>query len=139
MRNKKFEKNAAYRRRDIHKEFNGQRQGGISTPSQRDFIMLFTGEAGHQHGYRDGWSKENVFNYTGEGQRGDMRFKFGNKAIRDHIETGKELHLFEQMKKGFVRYIGQMECVGYHYTEARDTEGKQRKAIVFELKEVGGS
>jgi len=136
MQKRRFEKNATYRRRDLHGQFNGQRQGGISTPSGHDFIMLFTGEAGHQHGYRDGWSDKNIFNYTGEGQRGDMQFKFGNKAIRDHIEARKELHLFVQVRKGYVRYIGQMDCIGYQFVEAPDTGGKQRKAIVFELKEV---
>ena len=136
MQQKRFQKNALYRRRELHGEFCGQRQGGISTPSQHDIIMLFTGEAGHKHGYKDGWSKENVFNYTGEGQRGDMQFRFGNKAIRDHVETQKELHLFEQVKKGYVRYVGQIECIGYHYVEAPDTGGKQRKAIVFELREL---
>lgn len=136
MQKKRFEKNATYRRRDLHEEFNGQRQGGISTPSHHNFIMLFTGEAGQPHGYKDGWTKENIFTYTGEGQRGDMQFKFGNKAIRDHVDAGKELHLFEQAKKGFVRYVGQMECIGYHIVEAPDTDRKQRKAIVFELKAV---
>jgi 5-methylcytosine-specific restriction enzyme A len=136
MPNKRFVKNETYRRRDLHDEFGGQRQGGISTPSRHDIILLFTGESGHQHGYRDGWSKENVFNYTGEGQRGDMQFKFGNKALRDHVDARKELHLFEQAKKGYVRYVGQMECIGFHLVEASDTRGRKRQAIVFELREV---
>lgn len=43
----------SYRRRDLHKRWGGQRQGGISTPSRNNIILLFTGDAGQQHGYRD--------------------------------------------------------------------------------------
>ena len=31
------------RRRDIHTKFEGQRQGGISTPAKHPVIFLFTG------------------------------------------------------------------------------------------------
>jgi len=82
-----------YRRRDLHKRLGGQRQGGISTPKSRNIILLFTGESGKQHGYDDDWTDDGIFLYTGEGQHGDMRFVAGNKAIRDHSITGKDLHL----------------------------------------------
>ena len=95
-----------YRRRDLHDQYGGQRQGGISTPSQHQLILLFTGESGEQHGYADGWSADGLFLYTGEGQQGDMAFIRGNAAIRDHIDNGKDLHLFAQVKKGYVRYLG---------------------------------
>jgi 5-methylcytosine-specific restriction protein A len=86
------------RREDIHAKFGGQQQGGISTPDGAPFIFLFTGEIGEQYGYADGWS-EGVFLYVGEGQRGDMEFIRGNKAIRDHAMNGKELLLFEALKR----------------------------------------
>ncbi len=63
-----------YKRSDLHQKYGGQEQGGISTPSRHSFIMLFTGEQGQQYGYRDGWSEDGLFPYTGEGQRGDMPF-----------------------------------------------------------------
>lgn len=126
-----------YRRRQLHETYGGQRQGGISTPAKQPFVFLFTGESGHQYGYRDGWSDDGVFLYTGEGQRGNMEFIGGNKAIRDHADAGKALHVFEQVKekgkKGFVRYHGQMFYAGHRFREATDTDGKPRKAIVFEL------
>lgn len=62
-----------------------------------------------------------------------MRFVAGNRAIRDHVSDGKDLHLFEQVPNGYVRYVGQMVCTGWHFSEGRDTGGHQRKAIVFEL------
>ena len=49
---------STYRRTDLHKSYGGQRQGGISTPSGRNFILLFTGEQGEQYGYWDGWTEE---------------------------------------------------------------------------------
>src|SRR5262249_23438164 len=122
-----------YRRSDLHDRYGGQRQGGISTPSQYPFIMLFTSEGGEQHGYADGWSADGLFLYTGEGQQGDMAFIRGNAAIRDHIDDGKDLHLFSQVRRSYVRYIGQMVCTGYHYQAGPDTTGHMRQMIIFEL------
>jgi len=131
-----FVQGEVYRRRDLHGQFGGQQQGGRSTPSRRPVVLLFTGEAGEQHGYRDGWSKDGVFLYTGEGQRGDMRFSRGNLAIRDHAPLGRYLHLFEYIKgdgKGLVRYVDQMVCTGFSFRDSPDTTGAERKAIIFEL------
>jgi hypothetical protein len=128
-----------YRRRELQEKFGGQRQGGISTPAKAPFLLLITGESGKQHGYSDEWTNEGTFLYTGEGQRGDMKFVRGNRAIRDHRDNGKALQVFEQDKKDkrFLRYLGEMEYVRHTYREAPDTDGKQRKAIVFQLRPVG--
>ena len=122
-----------YRRRDLHVLYGGQQQGGISTPAQRTLIMLFTGAQGHQYGYRDGWTEDGVFLYTGEGQLGNMRFVRGNRAIRDHSFRGKELHLFECVHPRQVRYIGEVIFTGFNWRRAPDRDGKERDVIVFEL------
>jgi 5-methylcytosine-specific restriction protein A len=122
-----------YRRSDLHSKYGGQKQGGISTPSKHNFIMLFTGTQGHQYGYEDEWTDEGLFIFTGEGQRGDMPFIRGNKAIRDHTINHKDLHLFEYVRKGYVRYIGQMVYMGYGELRRQDIDGNERSAIVFEL------
>jgi len=72
------------RRQDIHERFGGQQQGGISIPTEHPFVFIFTGKAGEQYGYEDGWKNEGVFLYTGEDQEGDMRFVRGNAAITVH-------------------------------------------------------
>jgi hypothetical protein len=36
-----------YRRRELHEQYGGQRQGGISTPSDHPIIFLITGKSGH--------------------------------------------------------------------------------------------
>jgi 5-methylcytosine-specific restriction protein A len=124
-----------YKRSDLHNLFGGQRQGGISTPAHHALIFLFTGESGAQHGYSDGW-KGSIFAYSGEGQYGDMEFTRGNAAIRDHADQGKELHVFQQVGKGDVKYIGEMTCAGFCYQQAPDSKGEMRRAIVFELAPV---
>lgn len=125
------------RRQDLHDKFGGQRQGGISTPSNHPFIMLFTGETGEAHGYRDGWTSNGKFSYTGEGQYGDMIFIRGNKAIRDHAVNGKELHLFKILGKGQVEYVGEMRCTDHKVAVGEDTDKRERQKIVFELTPVG--
>ncbi|GJE35609.1 hypothetical protein [Methylobacterium oxalidis] len=94
------------RRRDIHAVYGGQQQGGICTPSQHPVIIVFTGSSGEQHGYADGWSPEGVFRYFGEGQVGDMVFKRGNRAIRDHLVDGKDLLVFQTRGREGVRFLG---------------------------------
>jgi 5-methylcytosine-specific restriction protein A len=130
-----FEVGRTYiRRSDIHAVYGGQRQGGISTPTSAPFIFLFTGEAGEQHGYSDGWDPAGVFLYTGEGQVGPMQFVRGNRAIRDHALDGKDLLLFEATKRsGQYRFIGRFTCANWETRNAPDTDGKMRDAIVFHL------
>lgn len=96
-------------------------------------ILLFTGESGHQYGYDDGPQTDGTYWYTGEGQRGDMVLKAGNKAIRDSADEGRVIHLFEQRRKAWVRYIGKATYVGHHTSTTRDVDGNERRAIVFEL------
>lgn len=125
-----------YRRRELHQKYGGQPQGGISTPRNHNLIFLFTGETGHQYGYRDRWIEDGIFLYSGEGQRGDMTFIRGNKAIRDHIKKGEDLHLFKDVGGGEVQYLGQMVCTGCKDRRGPDLAGQDRRIIVFELTPV---
>ena len=79
--------------------------------NNQNFIFIFTGDQGEQYGYSDSWTDDGIFFYTGEGQRGDMQFVRGNKAVRDHFRNGKEVYLFSYgRRRGWVRYVGQMVC-----------------------------
>lgn len=124
------------RRKDIHNLYSGQQQGGISTPAKYPLIFIFTGDSGEEFGYSDGWTQEGIYQYTGEGQIGDMQFIKGNKAIRDHISEGKEILLFQYVERGSVQFIGNMISIGYHYRKSKDKNGNDRQAIVFELQKV---
>lgn len=126
---------STYRRKaDIHDRFGGQRQGGISTPATEPYIFLFTGISGEAYGYQDGWDPNGVFRYTGEGQVGDMGFRAGNKAIRDHAANGKDLLLFQTLGKGKpVRFLGTFGLASYELVQGKDKNEEQRKVIVFNL------
>jgi 5-methylcytosine-specific restriction enzyme A len=128
-----LEHGRVYRRRELHEHFGGQRQGGISTPSKSNAVLLFTGPTGTNYGYRDAWSEDGHFHYSGEGQVGDMEMVRGNRAIRDHEVSGKCLLLFEFVRKGYVRYLGEMRCVDHRIVDGEDVDGNPRRSLVFEL------
>jgi 5-methylcytosine-specific restriction enzyme A len=130
-----FEVGRVYNRRlEIHEPYGGQRYGGISTPRDRPFIFLFTGESGEQYGYEDGWDDNGVFLYTGEGQKGDMKFVGGNRAIRDHALKGKDIHLFQALRRGGSnRYLGRFVCSTWEFRDGMDVNGNRRLVIVFHL------
>lgn len=137
-----YEIGALYnRRQDIHGRLGGQMQGGISTPTNSPFVVLFTGEAGSQHGYRDHWEEEegeNILHYYGEGQDGDMQDSRGNRAIREHLQNNRRLLIFQSLGKSQpYRFLGEFRYL-YAYEEhgVPDTKGALRKAIVFKLKPV---
>ena len=111
-----FDQGGIYRRSDIHKTYGGQQQSGISTPANQSFILVFIGPTGQQYGYNDEWT-DGILHLYGEGQRGDMEFVRGNRAIRDHIQDGKDLHLFWSLGWGNVQYIGQMICTGHRKSQ----------------------
>ncbi|WP_323919537.1 HNH endonuclease signature motif containing protein [Bradyrhizobium diazoefficiens] len=132
--------NVYHRQNDIHQVFGGQERGGIATPGDCPFVFLFTGESGEQFGYSDGWRPDGVFAYTGEGQKGDMTFVRGNRAIRDHMADGRDLLLFEAMKtKGNYRFMGCFAFAGWETVKAPDRDKQQRNTIVFELVPVPDS
>lgn len=70
--------------------------------------------------------------YYGEGQRGDMIFQRGNRAIRDHAADGKSLLLFEKRDNG-LRFLGPMRYAGHRTERGRDFTGADREVIVFLL------
>lgn len=124
-------------RAHLHARFGGQMQGGISTPRDADVILLFTGESGERYGYRDGWTEAGVYEYAGEGQRGDMAFERGNAAIRDSRANGKALLLFHTLGKGRpIRFMGVFDCAGWDARRGPDLDGNERKVIIFHLLKV---
>jgi 5-methylcytosine-specific restriction protein A len=129
-----FELGKVYRRRELHHQFGGQQQGGIVTPVSTPIIILITGEAGLSYGYNDEDLADGTFVYFGEGQTGPMRFVRGNRAIRDHAQDGRDLHLFEKVPPAHLRYRGQYVCAGYdEIQDVPDAEGALRTAIAFRL------
>ncbi|MFP7722361.1 HNH endonuclease [Lysobacter sp. A3-1-A15] len=137
-----FEVGALYnRQRDVHDRLGGKRQGGIAPSTSTPFVILFTGAAGSQHGYRDHWEEEdgeNILHYYGEGQSGDMRDSHGNRAIRAHLQQNRRLLIFQSLGKSKpYRFLGEFRFVhAYEEHDVPDTHGALRKAIVFKLKPI---
>jgi len=125
-----FNPGEKYKRKEIHNQYGGNRQGGISSCSSHPYIFVFTGKSGAQHGYEDGWH-DNMFYYTGEGQSGDMEFKRGNKALLNHAVNNKKAMLFESDGTGYVKYICELLYVGFELFETPDTSGLNRTGIKF--------
>jgi 5-methylcytosine-specific restriction enzyme A len=104
-----------------------------AAPKEFPVVFLFSGESGKPFGYNDGW-KDQIFEYTGEDQKGPMTFRAGNKAIRDHRKNGKDLLLFIDLGKGKgVRLEGLFECASYREIDGVDKDRHERKIIVFDL------
>lgn len=126
-----------YLRADLHTQYGGNRQSGI-TPSQKfPYIFIFSGKSGMQYGYQDGWDNESIYSYTGEGQVGDMQFNRGNLALRDHMQNGKRLFLFEIEGRGYVKFICELQFYDVDYFETPDSKGNKRVGIKFFFKRVG--
>jgi hypothetical protein len=124
------------RRVELHERFGGRRQGGISPSKVTPNVFLFTDPTkGLLHGYLyDGWREDGLFHYTGEGQHGDQQMAQGNRAIRDHLEEGRALHLFE-VSKGLPVYVDEFEFVDDYPADAPETgNGPIRSVIVFRLR-----
>lgn len=134
-----FLPNQTYKRSQIHDQFGGNRQGGISPSARHPYIFIFSGKTGITHGYNDGWDDKNndIYCYTGEGQVGDMRFIKGNSALRDHVKDGKRVFLFTYINRGFVRFEAELVFSVADYFLAKDKNGDLRQAIMFYFKRVG--
>ncbi len=123
----------AYRRSVLHERYGGQRQSGISTPAGASFVLLFSSPKGEAWGYDDGWIEGDIYRFTGEGQHGDMQFVRGNKAVRDHEQSNKSLHLFEDAGHGLWRYVCRLRYMDHSVISRADGTGRRRSAIVFRL------
>lgn len=122
-----------YKRSTLHDQFGGSRQSGISVSAQVPVALLFTGNSGHQYGYQDGFEADGTFSYTGEGQVADMKMERGNKAVRDSVSSGRQLHLFEETRKGYARYVGIASYLDHRERLAPDRHGDLRKVIIFQF------
>ena len=96
-----FTPQRSYRRRELHDQYGGQRQGGISTPQR--YQVIFSGSSGPTYGYEDRWTDKGAFEYYGEDQRGNMQLSSGNAALLKHAGDGKDVPLFEALGGGLVR------------------------------------
>jgi len=132
---------ARLRRSDIHSLYGGAARGGIEPSGRTPNILIFSQpEQSEHHTYRfDGWAAADLLHYTGEGQRGDQKFTFGNRAIRDHVVAGRALRVF-RAEPPWATYLGEFRVDStepYFLADSPDPDGFVRQVIVFRLRPVG--
>lgn len=132
-----FTPGTLYKRSEILSRYGGQSRVGICTPSDHPVIFLFNTPRGEKYGYRDGWTEDGVFRWTGEGQVGNQKFMRGNRALLRHLDDGEDVHLFIQKRPSFFRYERQMVCIGYEWDRGPDKYGDERDIIAFSLMPLG--
>lgn len=128
------------KRAKVHDLYGGTRQGGIAPCRNTANVLLFTDPSrGHKMGYFDGWGKDGLYHYTGQGQKGDQEMVRGNRAILEHGRNNKTLRLFEAVARSTVRYVGEFTLASddpWYYTDATDIQGQIRSVIMFRLASV---
>ncbi|MFE6597210.1 hypothetical protein ACFU9O_02455 [Streptomyces albidoflavus] len=140
-----------YTRADLHEIFGGSTQGGIIPSRTTPNILLFTDHAKAKlFGYQDGWLAEEdtlgpVFEYTGQGTRGDQSLAGNNGSVLRHVAEGRALHHFVAV--GSVgntgtrthRYVGQFtldEDEPFVLRRVLDDQKNMRWVYVFRLRPV---
>jgi 5-methylcytosine-specific restriction protein A len=127
---------AHYVRKELHDQFKGNRQKGISSPAGEDFVFIFTGPSGEKYGYDDELLDDGTLIYFGEGRVGDMEFteNNGNTKVRDQKGRGLDLYVFEETSEdGIMSYVGEYEYEDHDWTDAPDERENKRRAIRFRL------
>lgn len=130
-----LELGSVYRRAHLNDRFGGNRMSGIVASPKEPVVLLFHTKEPSQQFYKDGFDKDGIYWYSGEGTRGDMNWTPANRAIRDHMSEGKDLLLFERVQRvnGLWCLVHTMRYLKHQEEIRPDKEGKSRRAIVFGL------
>ncbi|MEU9717314.1 hypothetical protein [Streptomyces sp. NPDC047976] len=127
--------------------------GGIVVSDTAKKVFLYSDPtAGEEHGYTfDGRGEDDEYGplylYTGAGTAGDQYLTDRNKALLNHVQNQREVHLFvahgnvpgkAEMRQ---RYIGQVVIDPIRPYEERigpDKKGNPRRLFVFRLRPFEG-
>ena len=131
-----------YVRKEIHAQFGGSQQGGITPTKDSNKVFIWSNESGPHHGYQDGWSDDGkLYFYTGAGQNGDQDIEAPrhNGRLLRHSENGDEVLLFLGQKGpgGLWRYECELSLIDYEFFQTKDVDNRNRKAVRFILERVG--
>ena len=132
---------ASIKRKELLRRYGGRRQGGISPSRKSPNVFLFMDKRrGMENGYiYDGKHHDGTLHYTGEGRFGEQKMEQGNRAIRDHREEGRALHVFD-VHKGSATYLGEFTYVDHYDADAPPSGGgTYRKVLVFILRRTRGT
>lgn len=112
--------------------FKCSSQGGMRRSLKTNTLVLISNHV--ESIYDDRWI-DNVFHYTGMGQKGNQSLNSAqNKTLAQSNINGVEVHLFEvEVEKEYI-YQGRVVLSGNPYTERQlDADGDDRDVVVFPL------
>lgn len=133
-------------RAERRRRFGGAEYGGIEPSRASQAVFVYTDpDVGAAHGYDyDGWvDNETIFQYTGQGRRGDQTLTDRNKTLLEHQQRGLVVRLFAA--NGTVAgpsntkrqtYLGEFTIdskTAYSRAEAIDDNDDVRTVLVFRL------
>ncbi|MEV8544572.1 hypothetical protein [Streptomyces sp. NPDC051572] len=127
----------------LHDIVGGRRQGRISPSRVTPNVLLFT-SPGAVDSLHDGWTGDR-YHFQGEGVDGDQVLAQGNRALREHADTGRKVRLFSTRQKPTVRYLGEYALdtetpyVSVTLPVAGQPTHPQRAGYVFRLQPVDGT
>jgi 5-methylcytosine-specific restriction protein A len=107
-------------------------QGGMRKSNKTGTLVIVSNHI--KSIYDDRWIDE-VFHYTGMGQKGDQRIDFmQNKTLAESETNGIGIYLFEVFEPQVYTYVGPMMLSDKPYTETQpDEDGINRNVWMFPL------
>lgn len=108
-------------------------QGGMRRSLKTNTLVIISNHV--ESIYDDRWIND-VFHYTGMGQKGDQSLNTSqNKTLAESNVNGVEVHLFEVEKAKEYIYQGQVILSAEPYREIQpDLDGIDREVVVFPLR-----
>ena len=109
--------------------------GGKDINSTEMNVVLISSinKIGGKFVYKDRWTEEGDYIYSGEGKIGDQRMEGGNLAIETAAEERKDIHLFVKISPMEYYYQGIFTLAEETLEEGKDENGNFRMEYKFRL------
>jgi len=108
-------------------------QGGMRRSHRTNTLVLISDRTK----LYDDRTVNEIYHYTGMGQKGDQQLKSQNKTLAESKSNGITVHYFEVMTKGKYTYRGEVVLAADPYTDLqKDVDGRMRNVWVFPLKKA---
>lgn len=65
-----------------------------------------------------------------------MEFTGFNSALRNHLQNGKRILLFEKERTHYVKFISELEFLDLNFYQTHDTNGRSRTGIRFLFRRI---
>jgi len=127
--------------KDISRMFNVCAQRGIrysgSLQTRIQHVVLITAfhkapEDLRRNPYNDRKAGDRLL-YTGEGRYGDQRMNRGNLVLKQQMEKGYPVYVFEKKSPGKHIHLGKYKVLCVRNEVQNDSERKEKQVFVFEL------